>query len=427
MTYLSIFIVLKIFIISLFILEIKSDGDASLRNIHVQKKLQQKLKQEKHSKDIKSCENIDDWNPLTKSVYFLLTSLNHDYKNDDLSSINAFSPFLDSCTNQSELIEIEWKYQYFESMHCIKIELDLKNSTNFIEKAKYNYYSFSYRELGKRNKFRPRQIINESVNSLVVKNVNLRPYIICVTFYKGDYLSLSQETPNISTHQSNISEIGCKDYTILFSQDKQTHDVDLCVDIDTQAHFLTDISNHGYSNAELIMVCFIVVILIALLILITITHSLTQKPKIKRFREYLNHRLHLHASAHKGSDEKHIHTAGNCSSAHSLHSNEGNNNYNHHGNNSELKDDNHISETTSLLVPGSNNILNHRNDSKSSAVRFHLAEIVEDEEAEVNKDDLCNNENEAECIKSIAHLLDDKPWSSSRSNSIAHMKDNNPC
>lgn len=422
MTYISILIILKIFIISLFILEIKTDGDNSLRNVHVQKKLQQKLKQEKHSKSIKSCDNIDNWNPHTKSVYFLLTSLNHDYKNDDLSSINALSPFFDSCTNQSELIEIEWRYQYFESMHCIKVELDLKNSTKFIEKAKYNYYSFSYRELGKNNKFRPRQSINENVNSLVLKNINLRPYIICVTFYKGDYLS--QATINVSTdtstsNESSTFEMGCNDYMTLFSQDKQTHDVDLCVDIDTQAHFLTDISHHGYSNAELLMVCFIVAILIALLILITITHTLIEKPKIKRFREYLHHRLHLHASDHKGSDEKHLHSAGNCSSAHSFHSNDGTN---HHSSSGEIKEENHISETTSLLVPSFNNNATHRNDSKSSTVRFHLAEIVEDEE-ETNKDDQCNNENEAECIKSIAHLLDDKPWSSSRSNSIAHMKD----
>ena len=95
---------------------------ADLKNPHVQKKLQQKLKQQQHalqkSYKQKTCD-ISEWRPKIKQDVFIISNQN------TLTSINSIAPWLDNCTEKSEdLIKIEWRFLFFEELHCIRVEFD---------------------------------------------------------------------------------------------------------------------------------------------------------------------------------------------------------------------------------------------------------------------------------------------------------------
>jgi hypothetical protein len=87
--------------------------------------------------------------------------------------------------NNHDLIPIKFRYQFIETLHCIRVEIDLGNTTKFRQMTNFNYYMFNYREIAKKNTYLERQPINESVNSLTIYKAHLRPYIICVSFYKN--------------------------------------------------------------------------------------------------------------------------------------------------------------------------------------------------------------------------------------------------
>jgi len=447
------------FLICVFIVDQSvqaSNSNGIVDNTYLQKKLQQKLKSQKHSgRSSKSCENIKHLYPKVKKEYFILTGVPNEPKSQSedptytLSSIEPINTLLENCKQETKnYIELTWRYEFFESMHCLKVELDFgKNVTDFVRKANYNYYAFSYRELGKKNKYLQRQPINESVNTLTVKGVNHKPYIICVTFYKYDYFAYLNSNLNItgnmtqdanSTNSTTPNEPSCSDYQNFYAMDKQTHDVDLCVDIDTHAHFLNDIEHEG-KKSEFIVVAFIIFFILGILIVISVSHYIIQNIKLKKYSTLFN-RFHIHRSHASGSKAEITPlmiggkqasgptiTVTDFSSNCSINSSEskGSVPHNmHHGNlqtqihahaishDSKLSNSHESSEHERLHTLGAPGGGSHDNFGK--CVKFHINDDMIVEENEEKLDAIENNEEQA--IKTISHLLDDKPWS--RSNSI---------
>ena len=92
---------------------------------------------------------------------------------------------------KENLIELKWRFQFIESLHCIRVELLLGNVSRFKNYTNFSYYKFSYRELSKNNIFLKRQPIDESINSLTVYKANLKPYVVCVSFFKNRFIQVN--------------------------------------------------------------------------------------------------------------------------------------------------------------------------------------------------------------------------------------------
>lgn len=202
------------------------------------KKLIQKIKHAKPNYKHVCSDFEKDFHPAEEKRLFIPVNTKATLASlESLSSV--YDIFSQQCSEQNssqinnEILELKWKYQFFESPHCIRVELDLGNVTKLKSFLNLDYYMFSYREFGKKNTHLKRQLIDDQVNSLTIHRVHIRPYVVCVTFYK--------QNPKIFDEQkasnSSQNETNCSEFTDAFRQDDRMHDVDLCVDIDTQAHF----------------------------------------------------------------------------------------------------------------------------------------------------------------------------------------------
>ena len=422
---------------------------SDLKNPHIQKKLQERLRKESHVRDKsynqESCE-IKEWNPKMKEERFLISNQN------TLTPIYSISPHLDNCEKE-EMIKIQWRYLFFESMHCIRVEFDFGATLNYFTRlTNYQYYSFSYRELGKHNNYLSRQALNESTNSLTIKRANLRPYIICVSFYKNEQIYLpilnnhsfilKNETLNDTTSSVDPD---CSDYGSLLRADDFTHNIDLCVDIDTQAHFLSDIAHGGTQyKSDLLMVGLITALLVIVLGLIILANFIIQKPK-KRLM--LHNKIIKRTHHNQHPDHAEDYTALTRSSSFGTKmsasrpqiivtdfSSNGSIDqqplvhYHHHqrnGNDDAKEDDmllmktadkSSLSDKQNSLVSNDDHLLTHH------LVTFDIGETIKEEEEEENlekiKIETLLSEEEIPSVASMSHILDDKPWLSARSNSI---------
>ena len=86
---------------------------------------------------------------------------------------------------ESNIHELTWSYQFNEAQHCIRVELNLGNATRFKQVFGYDSYMFSFREFHKKNIHLKKQDIVDEVNSLTIHRVHIRPYVICVSFFKS--------------------------------------------------------------------------------------------------------------------------------------------------------------------------------------------------------------------------------------------------
>lgn len=353
-------------------------------------------------------------------------------------------------------IRIKFRYQFIESLHCVRVELNLGNVTKFTELTNFKYYMFSYRELTKTNNYLKRHVLNESTNSLVVYKAHLKPYIICVTFYKQKYKSSITKNDNFT---NSTASLDCSEFNEFIMNDERTHDIDLCIDIDTQLHFLSQPPEHEEfslsQNRELLMVVFIVCLLAVILLLITAGHYIIEKPKKRRVLQAL--RTYLQKKTHGQTDnstnlinnsslalfpnQRESRSANgpsitvtDFSSSNTLNGNSKTSN----------NDESEPKESDPMLSPAKSDHWNslQYNDHASHKVTFSIGETIYEEPAtfndtvnEVNEDAANSNPNE-DAVKSVSHLLDDKPWITSpapsascsrmsRNNSITSQNPNN--
>jgi hypothetical protein len=344
---------------------------------------------------------------------------------------------------------------------------------------------FSFREFTKKNVHLKRQQVVDRVNSLTIHRVNIRPYVICVSFFKRNKTdeqdtflerlssspsseSLNEDTSSDRTLNETSSEISsetssesvdnvnCDDLSLeLTVIDESVHTFDLCIDVDTQVHFLSGGSPSHYDkiDRELVMVTFIMCLLAVVLCVITLANYFIERPRKQRIRKQLGDFVHkysksaavpanhqqpsLHTSAgslnrDKGSSDslvkKHapvIHISDYDQTPNFLHS---------------LTEDNEESVEMRPLLNGNNG---NNGLSNFTKVKFDIGETIIEEEVPgsfdspasfphqqradsvagptFGSDTLSNDEDEdvgqQECLKSISHLLDDKPWMTDRTNS----------
>ena len=355
------------------------------------------------------------------------------------------------------LHELTWRYQFYESQHCIRVELDFGNVTRFKEIYEFNNYMFSFRELSKKNIHMKRQEIVDEVNSLTIHRVNIRPYVVCVSFFKKTKnLNTEEVLPpaqaaNASTNATSDADddddspgLTCNDLGSILQDDERVHDVDLCVDIDTQVHFLSGGNAGGHSKVdrELVMVIFIMCLLVVILACITLANYIIEKPKKEALRKKLGDWInkHTHSNAHSSL----------INSANSLNNNK--------GSRDSLKNTMGPAITVSDFSNGFNRVHspNHFLDRLSESeneegdpllngppvvtnmgttrVKFDIGETIQEEDPIVIKktsdspnvsdkekiqsdpDSNTSEETESskECLKTISHLLDDKPWLTDR-------------
>ena len=451
------------FLLLFFFVNIECSKSMDLKNPHVQKKLQERLKKETHMRDKShrkdSCQSIKEWTPKTKEDFFVISNQN------TLTSIDSIGPLLDNCTNE-EMIKIEWRYLFFEGLHCIHVEFDFGQTLeNFTRLTNYNYYRFSYRELGKNNVYQNRQALNQSKNSLTITRANLRPYIICVNFYKNEqiYLPVFNNSFNFNTNDTLndtamfSTEPGCPEYTELLREDDFTHNIDLCVDIDTQAHFLSDIGGEQYTS-DLIMVGFITALLVVVLALIVFANFIIQKPKKRLlFHNLLKHYQNRHHNHHhhpqqqqhidpseefgaltrsssfgtKISSRPHIvvtdfSSNGSIDQQPYIYQRYNQKNGNNGNEDAKESDSLLVKSTDKISVTDKQNstVLSDEHVLGHHLVTFDVGETIREECEEVldsgntagNVEAL--NEEEKPSVASMSHILDDKPWLSTRSNSI---------
>jgi hypothetical protein len=89
-----------------------------------------------------------------------------------------------------------------------------------------------------------RQPIVDQINTLTIHRVHIRPYIVCVSFYKNDlgYNVMAQNSSGSAAETVDrdqyISSLSCSGYNKMLLEDERIHDVDLCVDVDIHDHFL---------------------------------------------------------------------------------------------------------------------------------------------------------------------------------------------
>ncbi|RNA07625.1 hypothetical protein BpHYR1_013117 [Brachionus plicatilis] len=372
------------------------------------KKHQQQLKHAKPNYKTTCSDYYDVFNPHVESRLIMSSSV----QASSVSSLSqAYAIFYQQCAQDhtfslinDSLLEINWKYQFFESPHCIRVDIDFGNVTKFKNSLHYAYYMFSYRELGKANIFLKRNEIIDPVNTLVINRVHLRPYIVCVSFYK--------QNPQFSENSTE-----CVQMSRALLEDERVHDVELCVDIDTPTHFLSALNSdsHGINgiDRELVMVIFILVLLVLVLVVITIAHYFIKQPRRKYFESIHNYLAKKSSQLNSGN---HSAIQSNVGSHSSL----------------VCKEKNHHPAITVTDYSKSVNFQEEPRDtepllSKCSPVKndfkkaeFTIGETIPEESpnnSQVRMDQANKaqepEENE-ECIKTISHLLDDKPWSSSQ-------------
>lgn len=390
------------------------------------KKHQQQLKHAKPNYKTKCSDYFSNYNPHVEKRLFIPSSV-------QVTSVSAmdqiYNLFLQQCVQDENtkklnesLIEINWKYQFFEAPHCIRVDIDFGNVTKFKNSLDYAYYMFSYRELGKTNIFLRRNPIIDQINTLVINRVHLKPYIVCISFYKKNPLF-------------NENSTECSQMKRALIEDERFHDVELCVDIDTPAHFLSALNSdvHGFDgiDRELVMVIFILVLLGLILVIITIAHYLIKKPKkkyLESFQNYINRK-----SQNSGN---HSVIQSNVGSNNSLIIKE--KTHNPYITVTDYSKNMNTQEEPKDTDP----LLNKTNPQKSELkkVEFTIGETIMEESPNSSQIKIVNNilepEENEECIKTISHLLNDKPWSSSqaqfdinsrqsRSNSLFHPNTNN--
>jgi hypothetical protein len=402
-------------------------------------------------------------------------------------------PSTDVTQFEKSFVDLKWRYQFLESAHCIRIELDLGNLTHFKSLFNYSYYMFSYRELSRRNNHLKRQPIADQLNSLTIHRVKIKPYIVCVTFYSRVELNLtrpegvkSNETTDAVMSDEEVAS-DCAQYTEFFRSDDRHHDTDLCLDIDTQHHFLNfeEYDHHESISRELVMVIFIMCLVAGVLGIVTLAHyMIVAKPTKARMRKVIsdyirkkqqqhatgtnnttnnNTNLNSAAGSHNSlSKDKHASgptiTVTDCSSQKALAASSSKINSNAHDEGRESEPllnpsfsatGHYESAANSQVNSGFTPVVSSHNNK----VKFHVGETIVEESpsssqlklataegsagtsgnepvtvsgepsasGSVDDQDAGTDQNE-ECIKSISHLLDDKPWlSSSQSQSQLGM------
>ncbi len=242
----------------------------------------------------------------------------------------------------------------------------------------------------------------------------------------------------------NLTQNDCNEYNDFITKDERFNDIDLCIDIDTQLHFLSaPIEHHKRFNGidpELLMVIFIICLLAVILLIITIGHKLIERPKKKRILQQLRHRLYnnqkkAHDTPENQSglinsssqaifkDAKLMTNNGptititDCSSTHAFNKYE-----------DEPKETDAMLRTDytpPLFTINNNNNSNNdfthngnnNNNNNNHKVTFVIGETIFEEPSVLNDSILVdstdtdnNNANNEEAIKSVSHLLDDKPW-----------------
>jgi hypothetical protein len=204
-------------------------------------KLKGLIKHAKPNYKVQCQDLVKVFKPEEEKRVFLVTS-DHKSLVSKHSKSSLIDGYLQQCpaavAEESGRIELFWRYQFFESAHCIRVEFDLGNLTRFALALDYSYYMFSYRELGSRNIHLGRQPIVDAVNSLTISRAKIKPYIVCVSFYKRDSPILANTTGNAS----NVTIAECKRFRQELRDDQKLQNIDLCIDIDTPTHFL---SQHG--------------------------------------------------------------------------------------------------------------------------------------------------------------------------------------
>jgi hypothetical protein len=147
-------------------------------------------KQTKHKADL--CLKFDSSAHVTKLCrrFKLINSQsansNNDQRQQQLALLKSIEDSENSpCDETNKTITLKWSYQFIEEAHCVRVELNFSNVTSFKRKTNFNYYAFSYREITKNNVYLNRHPVNDSVNSLAVLKAHLKPYVICVTFFKN--------------------------------------------------------------------------------------------------------------------------------------------------------------------------------------------------------------------------------------------------
>ena len=148
-----------------------------------------------------------------KRTLIALNSRSNAASKQSLNSL--FTIYDNKCKDESkEFSEMErstfnltWRYQFVESAHCIRVELDLGNVTRFLKLLSFTHYMFSYRELTKENNYLQRQPIVDSKNKLIIHRVKIRPYIVCVTFYKQFEAIYATSGNKSTTAENELSEV----------------------------------------------------------------------------------------------------------------------------------------------------------------------------------------------------------------------------
>lgn len=229
-------LIVALILSQLAISQVESSSSASANN----EKLKHLMKNAKPNFKVKCHDLLKDFNPIVEERTFLVTSdqtslISKHAKNSTFEKLSSECPStIEANANRLELV---WRYQFFESSHCIRVELDLGNLTQFRQVLNYNYYMFSYRELGSKNVHLKRQLIEDQTNGLTINRAYIKPYIVCVSFFKRDFSLLTRNhTVNRTTNQTMID---CRNFSQELLDDQKLQNVDLCIDIDTPAHFLS--------------------------------------------------------------------------------------------------------------------------------------------------------------------------------------------
>lgn len=201
-------------------------------------KLKNLIKTARPNYKVKCQDLLKDFNPIVEKRTFMVTRdqkslISQHAKNSTFEQLTSQCPSsIEANANQLELV---WRYQFFESTHCIRVEFDLGNLTLFRQVLDYSYYMFSYRELGSKNIHLKRQLIEEQMNGLTISRAYIKPYIVCVSFFKRDF----SMRPVPLNQTSNQTMIDCRNFSAELLDDQKLQNVDLCIDIDTPAHFLS--------------------------------------------------------------------------------------------------------------------------------------------------------------------------------------------
>ena len=251
------------------------------------------------------------------------------------------------------------------------------------------------------------------------------------------------------------------------SKDERLHDTELCIDIDTLHHFLAmdmhDTEDPSQINNELIMVIFILCLLGVMLFTVSVAHYIIEKPKKKRMlrvlMEYVqrkrnnNHGNNATAAATNNSMNQNsasgshnsLSKAGGGSGPAITVTDFSNSSRNLTHNSSYASNKSEDGKESEPLLFNATQAESYSSSSSGnnstfpvpSRVRFQVGETIieessSDSQIQLNID--ANNESDSalvpnttgteeeaanksgeaepneECLKSISHLLDDKPW-----------------